>query len=211
MKVRTFQSFRQFSCNVYVISSEHGNILIDPGHYDQRIRHCLKEIGGVDAVLLTHGHWDHTYGLDALHEDYPDAPVYIHEKDRSFLRNPTLNGSAFNGFALVVKADVSAVQEGRLRIGGYDVDIIHMPGHTAGSVICYFPRENVLFTGDTVMKNTSSPTFSQTGSAEALRQSMRKFVQYGFPEDTEVYPGHGESTTCGYLFKHNPDVKGAAI
>ena len=208
MMIKTFQSFHQFSCNVYVVSSDRGKILIDPGHYDKRIRNYLKEIGGVDAVLLTHGHWDHSYGLDALKADYPDAPVYIHEKDRIFLKNPSLNGSAFNGFALIVHSDTAAVPEGMLRIGGYDIDVIHMPGHTSGSVIYYFPHENVLFTGDAVLKNVSSPTFSQTGSAKDAQESMRKFIHYGFSEDTAVYPGHGESTTYGYLLKHNPDIKG---
>ena len=206
--IKRFQSFYQFSCNVYVISSEQGNILIDPGHYDKRIHNYLQEIGGVNAVLLTHGHWDHSYGLDALKADYPDAPVYIYAKDRNFLQNPTLNGSAYNGFSLIVHSDTTAVPEGKLRIGGYDIDVIHTPGHTGGSVIYYFGHENVLFTGDAILKDRSSPTFSQTASAMDAQESMQKVIHYGFTEDTAVYPGHGDSTTYGYLLKHNPDIKG---
>lgn len=71
MSIRMFQSAYQFSCNVYVVSSDKGNLLIDPGHYDRTLRDCIDQIGGLDAVLLTHGHWDHTYGLDRLKKDYP--------------------------------------------------------------------------------------------------------------------------------------------
>ena len=92
-----------------------------------------------------------------------------------------------------------------------DIDVIHTPGHTAGSVIYYFQHENVLFTGDAILKDVSSPTFSQTGSAKESQGSIRKFIHYGFSEDTAVYPGHGESTTYGYLLKHNPDIKGVII
>ena len=206
--IKKFQSAQQFSCNVYVISSDRGTILIDPGYYGKDIRNHLKKTGGVDAVLLTHGHWDHTYGLDDLNMDYPDTPIFIHEKDRNFLQNPVLNGSAYNGFALIIRSDTAAVPEGKLGTGGYDIDVIHAPGHTGGSVLYYFRHENVLFTGDAIMKDVSSPTFAQTGSAKESQESMRKFIHYGFQEDTAVYPGHGESTTYGYLLEHNPDIKG---
>ena len=205
--IKRFRSTFRFSCNVYVISSDQGTVLIDPGYYGREIRNCLRQAGGLDAVLLTHGHWDHCCGLDDLKADHPEVPVYIHEKDRPFLQDPCLNGSVYNGFSLIIRSDTAPVAEGEMQIGGYDIDVIHTPGHSAGSVIYYFRNEQVLFTGDAVLKDTSSPTFSQTGSAEDARASMRKFIGYGFPDDTAVYPGHGEDTDYGYLLKHNPDIR----
>ena len=209
--IKKFQSSFQFSCNVYIISSGSSNILIDPGHYDRKIKKYLEDIGGLDAVLLTHGHWDHTYGLDALKKDYPDVPVYIYADDRILLQDPYLNGSAYNGFALIIRSDISDVTEGKLRIGEFNIDVIHTPGHSEGSVLYYFQQENVIFTGDTVLKDISSPTFAQTASAEEFQRSVRKIIQYGFSEDTKVYPGHGDSTNYEYLLKNNPDIKGARL
>lgn len=87
MTVRMFQSRRQFSCNVYVVSSSKGNVLIDPGHYDEEIRNYLDEVGGLDAILITHGHWDHTYGLDRLEEDFPGVPAYMPAGSHDFLQS----------------------------------------------------------------------------------------------------------------------------
>ena len=208
MQVQMFQSLRQFSCNVYVVSSDKGNVLIDPGHHDDEIRDCLRRIGGLDAILLTHGHWDHTYGLDAVKVDYPDAPVYMPRDGHDFLKNPVLNGSIINGFAEVVKSDVTPVDEGRLRVAGYDVDVINTPGHCRGCVLYYFEDEGVLFTGDTIMRDVASP-IRPTGSAKDQRESIRKFMRLGYSSGTPVYPGHGEATTYGWLLENNTEVRGA--
>ena len=208
MNVETFQSYYQFSCNVYIVSSDKGNILIDPGHYDEEIRDYIEQIGGLDAILLTHGHWDHTYGLDALKRDYPDVPVYMPEDGIDFLQDPYLNGSSMNGFDEIVETDVSPVMENSLQIGDYDIEVIDMPGHCRGCVSYYFRNENVLFTGDSVLKDISVP-IRPTGSTEDQMESIRKFIHLGYRKDTPVYPGHGESTTYGYLLENNPDVKEA--
>lgn len=207
MKVKMFQSTYQFSCNVYVVSSDKGNILIDPGHYDDEIREYIDQIGGLDAILLTHGHWDHTFGLDHLKADFPDVPVYMPVDGHDFLQDPYLNGSIFNGFEVRIQSEVNTVEEGSLQIGGYDIDVINTPGHCRGCALYYFKNENVLFTGDTIMKRLASP-IRPTGSEEDQRNSILKFTQLGYPGDTPVYPGHDESTTYGYLMKHNVEVKG---
>lgn len=208
MRVEMFQSSYQFSCNVYVLHSDKGNVLIDPGHYDEAIRDYLSQIGGLNAVLLSHGHWDHTYGLDQLKEDFPDAPVYMPEDGTDFLQDPYLNGSIMNGFSVIVESDVDALQEGEICIGGYDIDVINMPGHCRGCVMYYFKHENVLFTGDSVLKDIPVP-IRATGSEEEQMKSMRKLIHLGYRADTPVYPGHGDDTTYGYLLENNPDVKEA--
>ena len=92
-------------------------------------------IGGLDAILLTHGHWDHICGLDSLKKDFPETPVYIFEDDLDFLTTSYLNCSETNGFRLVLQSEAEPITEGELDIGAYHVQVIHTPGHTKGSVM----------------------------------------------------------------------------
>lgn len=207
--VKLFNSARQFSCNVYVISSDKGTILIDPGYYDVEIKKYIEKQGRLAAVLLTHGHWDHIFALDDLKADFPKADVYIFEKDYGFLTNPDLNCSAANGFQLITKSAARKIQEGALNIGGFEIEVINTPGHTKGSVMYYFKNENILFSGDTILKYMAGPTFRQTGSDEDMKKSIKKFKNFGYSDKTPVYPGHREATTYGYILLNNKDVKNA--
>lgn len=207
MMVKTFRSSYQFSGNVYVVHSDKGTILIDSGYYDSEIREYLIKNGGLDAILLTHGHWDHIYGLDSLKADFPKTPVYVFEDDIDFLKEPDLNCSVTNGFRLVLHSQAEAITEGELDIGAYHIQVIHTPGHTKGSVMYYFMDENLLFTGDTVLEDVTGPTFRPTGSEQDMKDSVKRFKALGYTGETPLYPGHGKSTTYEYVLKHNRDVK----
>ena len=205
--VKIFRSSYRFSGNVYVIHSEKGTILIDPGYYDAEIKKYLMKIGGLDGILLTHGHWDHIYALDSVKADFPETPVYIFEDDLDFLTNSHLNCSETNGFCLILQSEAAPLTEGEWDIGAYHIQVIHTPGHTKGSVMYYFAAENLLFTGDTVLEDVTGPTYRPTGSNQDMKASVKRFKTLGYAGDTPLYPGHGNATTYEYVLNHNQAVK----
>lgn len=205
--VKIFHSSYRFSGNVYVVHSEKGTILIDPGYYDTGIKKYLAELGGLDGILLTHGHWDHIYDLDSLKADFPEAPVYIFEDDIVFLTDSHLNCAETQGARLILRSEAEAIAEGELDIGEYHIQVIPTPGHTRGSAMFYFTDENLLFTGDTVLEDVTGPTYRPTGSDQDMKDSVKRFKTLGYAGDTPLYPGHGNATTYEYVLKHNRDVK----
>lgn len=204
--VREFVSDDLWSCSTYVLSSDRGVIVVDPGSYNEELAVYLEDLGGVDAILLTHGHWDHIYGLDAVKADYPAAEVWINELDGEFLQNPELNCSdTLMNLVCETKAD-HLITEGSYQVKGYSLEVIHSPGHTAGSSLYYFPDEKIVFAGDSIM-SIESPTYRPTGSEEDMERTYEKFVNYGFEEDTLVYSGHFGNTTYSRIVNINPKLE----
>lgn len=191
--VRQFVNSEYFSCSLYILSSEKGNLLIDPGYYDNEIKDYIESVGGLDAIIMTHGHLDHIMGLDLIKKDYPDVKVYINRLEKDFLYNPGLNCSKWNGFDLIMETrDISLFDEGETTIGGYDIEIIHTPGHTKGSSIIWFKDENLLFTGDFILEEDIGRTDLPTASESDMENSIGKFREIRFPDDMKVYFGHGD-------------------
>ena len=166
--------------NVYLLrdAAAKAALLIDAANDAGRI---LEEIAGVDVVgiITTHGHWDHWQALDAVREA-TGAPAYVHPAD-----------------AQMVEAGTTHELEdgGELAFGGARVRLLHTPGHTPGST-CLVLGGTHLFTGDTLFPGGPGNTF---GDDEAFRTIMRSLRERLFthPDETWVYPGHGDDTTLG--------------
>ena len=92
-----------------------------------------------------------------------------------------------------------------ITIAGFEIHVIHTPGHTAGGCCYYIPAENVLISGDTLFHASIGRTDLPTGSSSQLVRSVREKLLV-LPEETRVYPGHMEETTIGYEKKYNPFV-----
>lgn len=207
IEVRTFSSTHGFSSEVHVLHSEKGNILVDPGFYSDALAAYVESIGGLDAILITHGHWDNIHALDAAVKANPDAEVYIHELDYEFLRDPHLNCSDINGFSLIVETKPLTLTEGFYHIGGYDFEVMHTPGHTCGCCCFYFEEENILFSGDTFMIPFVGSADHPTGSEKDRAATIEAFKQRTFPNDMKVYPGHRGNTTYVEMMKSNVDLQ----
>ena len=208
MTIKKFNSEDIFSSNVYVINNENSVIIIDPGFYDDEIKSYLKKLGKLDAILLTHGHFDHIHAVDEIKRDYPNAKVYISKEDYDNLTNPELNLSYIMNYDLVVKSEVNIINDDFLNINNFKIQVISTPGHTKGSIMYYFEKENALFTGDTIMKDSIGTTRYVGGNAEQMKNSIKKFTNLNLNNDTIIYPGHDEEATFEYIIKYNNYING---
>ena len=196
-----------FSSDFNMISSEKGNIIIDAGFYNNEIKNNIKKYGKIDAILLTHGHFDHIQALDEIKLDFPDAKAYIHEKDSDFLKNQMLNLSWKHGFDLQVETKPEKLKEGKFKVGDYEIELIHTPGHTGGSCLYYFKEENMLFTGDTIGPEVIGNSYYPTGSDEDMFRSLNKFKNLSLPKDTICVSSHWGIGIYEEILKMNPYLK----
>ncbi len=193
------------STNCYLVSNveTHQAVIVDPAAVPKALTEAVERDGlTVEAVLLTHGHFDHTMGLDALLKLW-DVPVYVEEEDQEILTDPKLNlSSAYTaGFTF---SGAQSVEDGQiLSLAGFQFQVLHTPGHTRGGCCYYAASEQVLFSGDTLFQASVGRTdFPNSSTLDLLRSIREKLLP--LPDETVVYPGHMGETTIGYERDHNP-------
>ena len=180
-----------YKANCYVLWKDGEALVIDPGgSYDRIIAEVAAVGAKVTGVLLTHGHFDHMGAAARLLKD--GAKVFIHKNDADKCctdgnLSKTVGGIAFEQFT-----PTATLTDGEVvRLCGYDVRVMHTPGHTSGSV-CYFV-EDCIFSGDTLFNGSVGRTDLEDGDLAALIGSLTKL--YGIERDYIVYPGHLQPTT----------------
>ena len=178
-------------------------LIIDPGASAKQLAEKVKEQGLKPvAILLTHGHFDHIMAADAVRDKY-DVKVYASCDEKNTLEQPHINLGEAYGLKLSVKADVWHKDGEILKLAGFDIEALHTPGHTEGGS-CYYIREiGVLFSGDTLFCGSVGRTDFPGGSMSEIVRSIKEKVMV-LPDDTKVYPGHGEGTSVGYERENNP-------
>ena len=196
--------FNEFSANTYVVGEKSKScVIFDLGSTSKKIINFIKEnFIEVKAILLTHAHFDHIKGVDSLTEMY-SVPVYVHQSEVSFLQDPALNASLSFYETIVCHSKAIGIQEGKLSIGKFDIDVYHTPGHTCGS--CCFRIEDHLFSGDTLFQGSIGRMDLPTGSVMQMKESLRKLS--ALEDDLPVYPGHGPATTIGFEKQWNYEMK----
>lgn len=191
--------------NCYLIADEstHAGLIIDPGAEGERILKVINKMGITPHYLInTHGHADHIGANSYLKEKIPGLKIGIHQDDASLLTNAGENLSSFAGGALTSPAADFFLREGEeIKIGKILLKVIHTPGHTQGG-ICLFSK-GILISGDTLFANSIGRTDLPGGSMELLLKNIREKL-FILPEETRVYPGHGESSTIRAEKKDNP-------
>ena len=174
--------------NCYIVYSEGADraLVIDPGAEAERIEAALEDKKPA-AVLLTHGHFDHTGALWA----FADTPIYIHPADAAMLGDPRLSLAGNFRDRAPRPAATDFVQEGaKMHLAGLDVAVMHLPGHTPGSV--GYLIGDVLFSGDTLFQGSYGRTDFPGGDLRAMMQSLSRLLRSG--KNWIVCPGHGEPT-----------------
>ncbi len=194
--------------NCYIAYDEESKkaVIIDPAAEPKRIAEVLAKFHLMpEAVLLTHGHFDHMLAADTLRKEY-HIPVCLLAEEEELLSDPLKNCSAsFYAAPYGISADDLFLDGQVVPYVGGELKVLATPGHTVGSCCYYSEKEGVLFSGDTVFCGSVGRTDLPTGKPAQLQVSIREKL-FVLPEDTLVLPGHGEETTIGAEQRHNPYV-----
>lgn len=186
--------------NCYLIGEKNSKaVLVDSGDQPEKIKEMINENNvQVKKIINTHGHFDHiSANLDI--KKYTEAAVCIHQNDEASLTDPNKNLSTLLGEDNLVIGDSPEclLKEGDLiEVANYSFKVLHTPGHSPGGICLYDKSNSVLISGDTIFKMGVGRTDFPGCSQEELISSIENKI-INLPEDTVVYPGHGEKTTIG--------------
>lgn len=190
--------------NTYFLhrEGEYDCIIIDPARDGELFVTRLREKGlTIKAIFLTHAHFDHLLGVEGI-EKLEQVPIYGGKDDEDKFMDPKLNQSVKVNKEIKIKLD-HAVSEGDIiEIGSMKCKVLSTPGHTSGSICFYFEEEGMLFSGDTLFRETYGRTDFETGSDKEIRESVQRLLT--LPPETIVYPGHNDFTTIEHERQFNP-------
>lgn len=201
--------FNPFSENTYVVFNENKKgVIIDPGNWNEKETEVLekfiqeKEIS-IQNILLTHAHIDHVLGLQWAHDNY-NVAIKMHIEDQELLdRNPISARNYGFDFQPFV-GEIEYLNEGENYDLGEDcLNILHVPGHSPGSIAFYCQRQNFVISGDALFQGSIGRTDLYRGNHEELLRSISTKL-FTLPHETDVYSGHGEATQIGFEKNHNP-------
>jgi len=188
--------------NCWVVRGEGDRaVVVDPGDEAERLIAATDELT-VEAILLTHTHFDHVGAVAALAR-HTGAPVHCPQIEVDVLRN--INSYVFPGYGPFEPYDPEETVRGgeRLTLAGVDIDVIFTPGHSPGHVSYSIPDEQVLLDGDVLFQGSIGRTDLPGGDFDTLIASIRaRFLS--LPDSTIVYSGHGPETTVGEERQSNP-------
>lgn len=181
-----------YETNCYIVSKEGSKkcVVIDPGYDAYLIEEKLNALGlECDAILLTHGHFDHVGAVRDLVAT-TGCLLYLRQEELTMPPQMTAGPLYYTDFYPA---------EGQLTVANLDFTLLHTPGHTPGSVCLLV--EDALFSGDTLFAGSCGRTDFPGGSAREMTASLRRLKQ--LPDHLRVFPGHGSASTIAHEKKHN--------
>ncbi len=211
--VKVFQydeNQKEFSSNTYVIGKIGGTcLIIDLGSTSDEVYSYIEShYEKVEAVLLTHAHFDHIRGIPNFLKHYKNKsiPVYLAQEDKLLLTSPEMNSSNLTGEKVAIKVDTIPVEDGEvLPFKTGKVKVIKTPFHTEGSVCYLMDDDNCIFTGDTLFKGAIGRYDCATSDPDKIASSLGKLKE--LRDWLVVYPGHGPKTNIITEKNSNPYLK----
>ncbi len=190
----------EIETNCYLLINEETKeaIIADPADEASEIIKRVETEGALPkAVFLTHGHWDHFLAAREV-AAHSEIPIVACGEERAVLGDPSLNLTFrhYPGPETIVP-DQTYSEGDTFSFAGFDITLIHTPGHTAGSCCYYFKEENVLIAGDTMFRCGYGRTDLPTGNMGKLYRSIKRLCTE-FPDETKVFCGHGPATSIGF-------------
>ena len=185
-----------YQTNCYIVHKleEKKCIIIDPGYEAHTILDKLDDLGlQAEAILLTHGHFDHVGAVRDLAATI-GCNVYMRPEETAMPPQLTAGPLYFTH---------EYPAEGKLQVAGMDILVMHTPGHTAGSVCLLI--ENAMFSGDTLFAGSMGRCDFPGSSIFDMRKSLRRLC--ALATDYQVFPGHGPSSTLDHEKKTNPYLR----
>jgi len=193
----------QWKENCYIIYDINKySFIIDPGSNSDRIINFIKSKNlKVLAILNTHGHYDHVGAVKKLKDEF-SIPFFLCFKDQKLLKHANLYLMFFPGakFIQIPKVDYYFDKITLpVKLADFSIEVLFTPGHTKGSVC--FQIEDVIFTGDTLLKGEIGRIDVTEGDRHVMKKSLKIISK--LPPRIIIYPGHGESTMLSNELKYN--------
>lgn len=193
----------QTNCYFIYQEGEKKIIVVDPADKGDYLYKAFTEAGfEVAAILLTHAHFDHIWGCNKLRE-LSGVQVFACEEEKELCESAKLNVSEDVGRPYTVSVDWYLRDGEEVTIEGMKFKMIHTPGHTQGSCCYYFEEDNILVSGDTLFEGSVGRSDLPTGNGATLTRSLKERLMI-LPDETLVFPGHGNGTTIADEKKYNP-------
>jgi glyoxylase-like metal-dependent hydrolase (beta-lactamase superfamily II) len=197
-----------FATNCWIIAPNAGEqcLVVDPGiELPSMVASLRKKLAehrlSIGAILITHGHLDHTFSLFPVASDFGCRQSLVHELDRDLLSFPE---RALSTQSMQPEGTFSVGDGELLHLGGMSVRITHTPGHTPGSIVATVD-DDVLVSGDTLFAGSIGRTDLPRGSISDMERSLREKIAT-LPGHLRVLPGHGDETRIERELKENPYV-----
>ncbi len=199
----------QTNCYIVINDETKECFIIDPGASGMQLSEKIRQDGLTPvAVLLTHGHFDHAGAAKTLADEF-DIKIYAHEAEKETLEDPQKNVSWMVNCKESYEADVYLKDEEMITLAGFEIKVLHTPGHTEGGCCYYIADETIVFTGDTLFAQsvgrTDFPGGSMSQIVRSIQEKLLALNEAGNLEtDIMVYPGHNDPTTIETERMNNP-------